>query len=163
MEERTGEAEETVSAPMNLLLILLLQITPTQKLQVITAANKLMPGITWKEDSVVIGDFTCRGRTERAIVGLGHSEAAFPYAILAVFLDGLDKQPELIRDSVHIAANVKLTTESLDYDPQQETGVPIEGFQRSKTCKGLNLADDNTDSLHIYWNHSFRSFDLWRR
>ena len=148
---------------MSLLLVLLLQITANQKLEVLGAANKFMPGITWKESSVVIGDFTCRGRREQAILGIGHPEAAGPYAILAVFLDGFNRQPELIRDPVHVAADIELTTESLDYEPEDEIGTPLQGFQRSKICKGLNLADNYTDSLHIFWNHDLRHFDLWRR
>jgi hypothetical protein len=58
---------------------------------------------------------------------------------------------------------IKMTIESVDYDPEDEIGVAIQGFRRSKTCKGLNIADDHTDSIHIYWNHYFREFDLWRR
>src|SRR5438552_8702069 len=137
----------------------LLQITANQKLDVTRAANKFMPGITWKENSVVIGDFTCRGRTEKAILGVSHPEAARPYVILAVFLDGINKQPEIIRDSTHNPVYAALTTESLDYDPRENVGDTLEGFQRSKTCKGLNIADGQRDSFHIYWNHEFREFD----
>ena len=147
---------------MTLLLALLLQITAIQKQQVFDAANKLMPSISWKQNSVTVADFTCRGRQEQAILGTVKSEAAEPYAILAVFLDGLNKQPELIRDSVHVTERVQLTTESLDYSIEEAIGTPMGGFERSQTCKGLNLADGETDSIHIYWDHSVRMFFTWR-
>lgn len=121
-----------------------------------------MPGVAWKQNSVVVADFTCRGQTEQAILGSVDSGAAQPYAVLAIFLDGLNRQPELIRDSVHVAADVQLTVESLDYDVKESTGTPIRGFQRSQICKGMNLADGRTDSIHIYWNHAFREFLWWR-
>ena len=65
-------------------------------------------------------------------------------------------------DSVHVPADTKLTLESLDYDPGEEIGTPIEGFEKSKVCMGLNVADDHTDSLHVYWNHVFREFTFCR-
>jgi len=161
VEERAFETEEETCAAMSLLFALLLQLTSNQNLQVIGAANKFMPGISWKENSVVIGDFTCRGRIEQAILGVSQPETARPYMILAVFLDGINKQPEIIRDSIHNPAYAELTTESLDYDPRENVGDTLEGFQRSKTCKGLNIADGQRDSFHIYWNHESREFDWW--
>ena len=95
------------------------------------------------------------------ILGTVKSEAAGSNAIAAVFLDGLNKQPELIKDSVHVAAEVQLTAESLDYDIAEETGTPMSGFQRSITCSGLNLADERKDSTHIYWNHELHDFFGW--
>lgn len=148
---------------MTLLLALLLALTAAQKQQVLSAANKLMPGVTWKQKSVLSADFTCRGRTEYAILGTVKSEAAQPYAIAAVFLDGLNKQPQLIKDRVHVTEEIQLTTEDLDYDLAEETGTPSSGFQRSKTCSGLNLGDDRSDSLHIYWDHVLRDFFIWSR
>jgi hypothetical protein len=55
----------------------------------------------------------------------------------------------------------ELTVEGLDYDPNQDIGYELEGFQRSKSCKGLNLADGLTDSAHIYWNLKAHRFDDW--
>jgi hypothetical protein len=150
---------------MSLLLVLFLQVTATanQKQEVFKAARHFMPGITWQQDSVLIADFSCRGHREQAILGTHHPDTASPYAIVAVFLDRLNKQPEFITDSVHVPADAKLTLESLDYDPEDEIGSSIPGFKRSKVCIGLNVADDHTDSLHIYWNHYFRGFGFWRR
>src|SRR5262245_28145170 len=121
-----------------------------------------MPGVTWKQNSVVSADFTCRGRTEYAIVGTVKSEAVgSTYAIVAVFLDGLNKQPEIIEDRARNPASMELTLESLESGPEDAFGRPVQGFEPSKTCKGLNLADGNIDSLHIYWNHYFHFFDSW--
>lgn len=131
-------------------------------MQVFTAADKLIPGVTWKQNSVLTADFTCRGRTEYALLGTVKSEAAGSYAIVAVFLDGLNKQPELLKDMARNLASIELTVESLDYDaPEIAPGVPGQGFESSKTCKGLNLADGETDSRHIFWNHVFHGFDSW--
>jgi hypothetical protein len=147
---------------MSLLLALLFQITTAQRQQVLNAANKFMPGITWQAKSVLIGDFSCRGRSEQAILGTSHSETARRYAVAAIFLDGLDKQPELFFDDLHITDDVKLIVESLDFDPQETLGHSLQGFKRSKTCKGLNMDDNQTDSLHIYWDAKSRDFDAWR-
>jgi hypothetical protein len=147
---------------MNLLLLLLLQITSLQKQQVFTAANKLMPGVNWRQSSVLAADFTCRGRTEYAILGTVKSEAAErTYAIVAVFLDGLNKQPAIIEDHARNAALLELTLESLESGPEEAFGRPEQGFEHSKTCKGLDLADGQIDSMHIYWNHYFHDFFSW--
>jgi hypothetical protein len=146
---------------LNLALALLVQISASQKTQVLTAAKRLMPGVTWKEESVILADFTCRGRTEQAILGTVSPQASNPYAILAVFLDGLDKQPELVRDSAHVPARVLLTLENLDY-PEQEI-ESLQGFEPSATCKGLNLGDNEAASFHLYWNHALKQFSWWRR
>ena len=62
---------------------------------------------------------------------------------------------------MHVAKDARIRIEDLDYNPVEDLGYDLPGFERSKTCKGLNLADDNTDSLHIYWNHKARRFDYW--
>ena len=54
-----------------------------------------------------------------------------------------------------------LTTEGLDFDPKEDLGYILPGFQRSKTCKGLDLSDDQIDSRHIYWNRELHRFDSW--
>jgi hypothetical protein len=60
-------------------------------------------------------------------------------------------------------ATAEIKAENLDYDPQEDPGYVLPGFRRSKTCKGLNLADMKIDSAHIYWNHEVRQFDNWSR
>jgi hypothetical protein len=45
-----------------------------------------------------------------------------------------------------------LRVESLDYDPAEAVGK-IDGFRRSKTCKGPRLEGGECDSVHVFWNH----------
>ena len=83
----------------------------------------------------------------------------------AVFLNGTNSRPEVLRYSAKVRdpASATLQAESLDYDPKEDPGYVLSGFQRSKTCKGLNLSDGKIDSAHIYWNHESLRFDDWVR
>src|ERR1017187_4191115 len=38
------------------------------------AAAKYVPGVAWRHQSVVSGNFSCRGRSEQAILGISKSE-----------------------------------------------------------------------------------------
>jgi hypothetical protein len=129
-----------------------------QRIAVVSAANKYVPGVTWHSESVISGDFTCRGRKEQAILGITAQEI-----IAVVFINGLENKPEILRDKVHTPADAELTIEDLDYDAKQQVGVELEGFLRSKVCKGLNIADKHVDSFHVYWNHKESHFDWWPR
>jgi len=51
--------------------------------------------------------------------------------------------------------------ESLDFDIEAAIGE-VEGFQRSKVCKGLNISDGMTDSFHIYYDHKMKQLVWWR-
>jgi hypothetical protein len=125
-----------------------------------TAAAKFFPAITWRPTSVITADFTCRGRKEEAILGATTSEI-----VVAVFVNGITQAPEVLRYSARARnpRTAKLTIESLDFDPRKEEGYDLPGFRRSRTCKGLNLADGEVDSAHIYWNHDAKRFDDWVR
>jgi hypothetical protein len=122
-----------------------------------SSAGKYVAGTRWRADSVVTGDFTCRGRKQHAILGTNAKEI-----VVAVFLNDTDHPPEVLRYSAETRnpASVVLALESQDYDPRDEVG-DVPGFRRSKTCKGLNLSDGQTDSAHIYWNHDAKRFDDW--
>lgn len=124
------------------------------------AASRFVPNVTWRTESVLTADFSCRGRKEQAILGSTVEEI-----VIAVFVNGTNERPKLLRYSATArdARTAKLTLESLDYDPEEEAGGPLRGFQRSKTCKGLNLSDQKIDSAHIYWNHNANEFDDWVR
>jgi hypothetical protein len=128
------------------------------RIAIVSAANKYVPGITWHSESIIIGDFTCRGRKEQAILGITQQEI-----IVAVFIDGLDTKPEIVHDKIHVPADAQLEIEGMDYDPKDQIGATLEGFQRSKICNGLNIADDHTDSFHVYWNHRAHEFNWWSR
>ena len=129
-----------------------------QRIAIVSAANKHVPDVTWHSESVISGDFTCRGRNEQAILGITAKEI-----IVVVFIDGLQNKPEILRDKVHTPADAELALEDLDYAPEEQIGVELEGFQRSKVCKGFNIADHHVDSFHVYWNHKDSKFDWWSR
>jgi hypothetical protein len=128
------------------------------ELSVQAAATKHVHGVSWRAKSVITGDFSCRGKTETAILGTSKSEI-----VVAVFLDGLKREPQVLRYSATVrdAASAVLDIESLDLDREEELGYALPGFRRSNTCKGLNLSDGRSDSAHIYWNHESRRFDDW--
>jgi hypothetical protein len=126
--------------------------------QIERAAAKYAPGVSWQPRSVILGNFTCRGRKEPAILGVSASEI-----VIAVFANGLNMRPEILRYSAKArnARTAKLAIEDQDYDPKQDIGREPPGFRRSKSCKGLNLTDGLTDSAHIYWNRASRRFEDW--
>jgi hypothetical protein len=138
-----------------LLSIVLLGATQTSSAT--AAASKFVPGVTWRSNSILTADFSCRGRKEQAILGVTSTEI-----VIAVFLNGTTEKPEVLRYSAAArdARKARLRLESLDYSPNEDTG-PLPGFRRSRTCHGLNLTDDEVDSAHIYWNHDAKRFDDW--
>ena len=128
---------------------------------VVAAASKLVPGVTWKGESIVVGNFSCQGRVERAILGTTKSEI-----VVAVFLGGLSKPPKVLRYSAKTRdpSTSELEIEDGDFDPKEfesEVGYIPDGLRPSKTCKGLNLSDGKIDSAHIYWNHNAKQFNDW--
>jgi hypothetical protein len=122
------------------------------------AATKYVPGVAWQRRSIVSGNFSCHGRAEQAILGVSSSEI-----VIAVFVKGLDSRPEVLRYSgkARNPKTAELKIEDLDYDPKEMIGSDLDGFRRSKSCKGLNLSDGDTDSAHIYWNHKSQQFEDW--
>lgn len=133
----------------------LVQIDGTGKASALAAAAKYVPGVRWRPESIVTGDFTCAGRAQQAILGSNDREI-----VIAVFIHGTGERPEVLRDAVRNANSAELTSEDLDYDPEEVDRV-LPGFERSKSCRGLQLSDGHTDSLHLYWNHQDRRFDGW--
>ena len=124
---------------------------------VIKAATRYFPGVMWQAESIITADFTCAGRKQAAILG-----ATKDGVVVAMFSNGIDKRPEAFRDDVHHASLARLEIEDLDYDPEKEDpGYVLPGFRRSKTCKGLTVIDDQTDPLHLYWDHKARRFGYW--
>jgi hypothetical protein len=102
--------------------------------------------------------FHCRGQKEQAILGTNVTEI-----VIAVFVNGINMRPEVLRYSAKArsAKTAELTVEALDYDPTADIGYELPGFRRSKSCKGLNLSDGQTDSAHIYWNRESKRFEDW--
>lgn len=126
------------------------------------AARRELPGVSWKVESVVAGDFTCRGRqSEYAILGTSKTEI-----VIAVFASGQSKPVDSMRfpASSRDPKSAVLSKEDLDFEVaelQREVGPLPEGLQPSKTCIGLNLSDGLVDSAHIFWNRKTGRLDSW--
>jgi hypothetical protein len=144
---------------MSLPLFLLAQAAVGQE-SLMKAAARYVPGVNWRQSSVVLADFTCVGHKEQAILGTNSTDI-----VIAIFINGMGVRPEVLRYSSKIRnpADATLKAEGLDYDPEVDPGYELPGFKRSKSCKGLNLSDGRIDSAHIYWNHASRQFDDWVR
>ena len=147
---------------ISLLLVLFSQVTVAdgREPSIDAAAARYVPGVSWRADSVVSGDFSCRSRAEQAILGTNRTEL-----VVAVFLNGTNRRPQVLRYSAKVRnpSSTTLEAEDLDYDPKEDVGYVLPGFRRSKTCKGLKLNDGRTDSPHIYWNHNSHRFEDWLR
>jgi hypothetical protein len=109
------------------------------------------------------GDFDCDGRADTAT--LVQTRAA---ATVRVAFGGSRREPQTFYFRTQSRADnwicrlpVHLELESLDYDANSAAG-PIEGFVRSKKCKGFALVDEACDSAHFYWNHARHRLDWWR-
>lgn len=119
--------------------------------------------VRWELQSVLVADVDCDGRLDSAFVGRSPARVA----VGLIRAGGL--APDVISFGTHGAAvedevgssDARLTLESLDYDPRDPIGE-IDGFQRSKVCKGLTLGDGETDSIHIFWNHKSHRLYWWR-
>lgn len=136
-------------------------ITSWANSAVFDAAKKHASQMSWQTTSAQIGDFNCKGRKQHAIMATTASNIS-----VAVFLDGLDKKPVILKFDVGSRQPefVKLTIESLDGNAnefKEMLGSVPSGLRFSKICKGLNLSDDRVDTLHIYWNHKVKRFDFW--
>jgi hypothetical protein len=113
------------------------------------AASRFVPLVIWKPDSVVEGNFSCMGRRQRAILGTSKTEI-----VVAVFLNGLSNQPEILRYSgrVRNPESAKLSVESMDFDRkkyEKEVGPLPAALRPSKTCKGLNMSDQESVSTFV--------------
>lgn len=145
------------------LVVMVIACSATASPEVASAAKKAYPKADWQAQSVIYGNFSCRGRNEIAILGTSKTEI-----VVAVFLNGLERKPEILRYSAkaRAAESAVLTTEPLDFkveDFEKEVGPLPEGLHPSKTCLGLNMSDQRIDSAHIYWNRKARRFDDWVR
>ena len=134
------------------LIALFLQTAMGQQISIQTAAARFLPDVKWLPKSVVTADFTCQGRKQQAIL-----ESRVDQAIGGI--------PEALpasgdRSLLGNSDSVVLKAEGLDYNPKEDMDFPLPGFRQSKTCKGLNLSDGETDASHLYWNHDALRFDM---
>jgi len=135
----------------------------TDKAFITAAAKRIDNAIQWQESSVVVGDFTCKGHSELAILGTSSKEI-----VIAIFTEGTAKPIEVMRFS-GVARSPKsaiLAIEPLDFtlqDFRREVGAVPDGLVPSKTCVGLNMTDQMVDSAHIYWHRKRGRFESWSR
>jgi hypothetical protein len=118
--------------------------------------------VRWDADTALAGDVDCDGVVDSILVGRAASR------IHVGMIRGSSDRPEILtlgigagRQDAVCSARARLTFESLDYDPTEETGE-LEGFQRSAVFKGLELGDGECDSIHMYWNRAANRLDYWR-
>jgi hypothetical protein len=151
-------------APLALVLALTgVAVAASDQADFTAAAEKYYPAATWQSTSLLIGDFSCRGQREAAILGIASTAI-----VVAVFLDGFNEAPQILEYSTTVrnASSAALATESLDFtlaEIESDIGYIPEGMRSSKTCLGLNMSDQEVDSAHIYWDHNAREFKDWVR
>ena len=116
----------------------------------------------WDAKSGLRADFDCDGRPDQAFLGR-HAGRVYVGVIRAAA-----QKPEILDFAVNgvvqeaiCAEPAKLAVESLDYDPTEAVGS-VYGFQRSRTCRGLELSGGECDPIHVFWNHVSKSLDWWR-
>lgn len=127
---------------------------------VAAAATRVAPNVKWHTASAIVGDFTCQRRKQHAILGIGEKSIH-----VAVFTRGLKFKPTVLEFALghRGRTGLRIKAESLDFQPGSTTGdgdIP-EGMKPSKTCKGIELGDGETDSTHIYWNRVQRQFEAF--
>jgi hypothetical protein len=120
------------------------------------------PDVKWDAKTALRADFDCDGSLDQAFLG------RLAGKVYVGLVRAATKQPDILEFGVDPSAQAaicqepaKLKIESLDYDPT-EAGGKIDGFQRSRRCKGLVLSDGQCDSVHLFWNHQTKRLAWWR-
>ena len=114
--------------------------------------------VAWDAATRLVGDVDCDGIADSAFVG--HTKAR----VLVGLVRAASASPEVLSFAIEQAVcsdKAVLTFESMDYDPGEAVGE-VAGFQRSVTCKGLDLGDGECDSIHMFWNTATHHLDDWR-
>jgi len=80
----------------------------------------------------VTADSSCRGKVEKAVLGVGKSDI-----VIAVFLNGLNRRPEILRYSAKArnAATAVLAVEDLNIDPPKDLGYDLAGIDNRRIAK----------------------------
>jgi hypothetical protein len=120
------------------------------------------PDILWQPESELSGDIDCDGRPDQALLGRRDDRVYVGVVVSS------KPRPEILGftagGTVHDAICPEppvLKIESLDYDPKKTIGR-LDGFRRSKRCKGLRLSSGSCSSLRFFWNHKTDELDWWR-
>jgi len=135
------------------------QVTRDGALRQLSSAR---PDIRWDPKSGLIADFDCDGSPDVAF--LGRTEGK----VFVGLVRAASTKPEILEFAVDPAVQAaicnepaKLALESLDYDPTEAVGR-IDGFVRSRRCKGLVLSGGDCDEIHLFWNHKTHRLGWWR-
>ena len=130
-----------------------------------TALDRLsaaVPAVQWDAKSGLRADLDCDGRVDQAFLGRNSGRVYVGVVRAAA------TKPEILDFAVDAgiqeaicAEPARLVVESLDYDPTDAVGQ-VDGFRRSRTCRGLELSGGECDSIHLFWNHASKSLDWWR-
>ena len=128
---------------------------------VLSAAKAADRTVTWQAKSILKADFTCQGKAEFAILGTSQI-----HIVVAVFRPPSKKPLEVLRYSATARSpeSAILEIEPLDFDInelERDVGYIPDGLQPSKTCVGLNMTDQMSDSAHIYWHRQRKRFENW--
>ena len=125
------------------------------------AAEKMTGGFAWRASTLLTADFNCTGTMQYAMLGTSIKEIA-----VAIFTDGLDQPPALLRfeaDALSIVES-KIRLDDYALSAAEITGItgtlPV-GYRPSSQCHGVRLSDDRIEAAHIYWDHDNRRFDSW--
>lgn len=120
------------------------------------------PNVRWETKSGLRADVDCDGRPDQAFLGRSGGRVYVGVVRAAA------QKPEILDFAVDAgiqkaicAEPAKLVVESLDYDPTDAVG-PIDGFHRSRRCRGLELSGGECDPIHLFWNHASKNLDWWR-
>jgi len=120
------------------------------------------PDIVWESDSELSGDIDCDGRPDQALLGRRDDRVYVGVVVSS------KPRPEILGFTVGGAVHdalcdgpAVLAIESLDYDPKKTIGR-LDGFRRSKRCKGLRLSSGRCSSIRFFWNHKIDELDWWR-
>lgn len=129
---------------------------------VLDRLSEAVPGVQWDAKSGLRADLDCDGRADQAFLGRNAGR------VYVGLVRAAATKPEILDFAVDAGSQkaicaepAKLVVESLNYDPTEAVG-PIDGFRRSRTCKGLRLSGGECDSVHLFWNHASKSLDWWR-
>lgn len=135
------------------------QTRQQEALQLLSASR---PDVKWDVKSRSSADLDCDGSLDIAFLGRTAGK------VYVGLLRGAVKQPEILEFGVDPSAQAaicqepsKLETESLDYDPTEAVGK-IDGFRRSRRCKGLLLSGGQCDPIHLFWSYKTKHLAWWR-
>ena len=120
--------------------------------------------VKWDPATIVRADVDCDGVEDKGQLGYIGKSVRLTVTLGATqatqFLEfGLGDS--MAQDSL-CGTDAKLEIEDMDYDLIEAFGENPEGFQQSKTCKGLRVMGGECDSMHIFWNHATKNINWWR-